>query len=285
MALEVGIVGLPNSGKSTLFNALLQRQVANVASYPFTTIKPNVGIVEVPDERLQKLAELIRPEKVTPAAVKFIDIAGLVKNAHKGEGLGNQFLAKIRECDAIVHLIRGFENKSAPHYYGSTDPQRDKKIVEMELELAGIKKPTLYVLNISQQLSAISRQRLDRSAGWRMADKLPLADFEIDAESGAGVDKLIKAAYKLLELITFYTVKGEKEVTAWSLKRNSTALEAAGKVHTDMAKGFIKAEVIGFKELVSAGGWKKAKSKGKIRLEGRDYLIQDGDVVEFKFSR
>lgn len=265
MSLLVGIVGLPNSGKSTLFNTLLKRQVANVASYPFTTIEPNVGIVEVPDERLKKLKEIVKPEKTIPAAVKFIDIAGLVKNAHQGEGLGNQFLANIREVDAVVHLIRSFEDESVSHYYGSIDPQRDKEIVDLELALGEIKKPTLYVLN-------------GEDTGKKDVDLV------VNAKTGEGVDQLIKEAYSLLGLITFYTVKGSKEMTAWSLKKDSTALEAANKVHTDMAKGFVKAEVVNFKDLMAAGSWQAAKNKGKVRLEGRDYQIQDGDMVEFKFS-
>lgn len=266
MALEVGIVGLPNSGKSTLFNSLLKRQVANVASYPFTTIEPNIGVVEVPDERLKKLVEMIKPEKVVPAVVKFIDIAGLIKDSHKGEGLGNQFLAKIREVDAIIHILRAFKDESVSHYYGSIDPQRDKEIVDIELELGEIKKPTLYVLN---QDEVGPQERF----------------LVVNAKTGEGVEGLIKEAYKLLDLITFYTVKGGKEVTAWSLKEGTTALGAAEKVHTDMAKGFIKAEVIGFNDLVASGGWSQAKVKGKIRLEGRDYQVRDGDVVEFKFGR
>lgn len=269
MALEVGIVGLPNSGKSTLFNALLGRQMANVASYPFTTIEPNTGIVEVPDERLKKLAEMIKPEKTTPAVVKFIDIAGLIKDSHKGEGLGNKFLAKIREVDAIVHIIRAFKDESVSHYYGSIDPKRDKEIVDIELELGGIKKPTLYVLNIG-----------DKGDMGDIGDK----GIVVNAESGEGVDKLIKEAYKLLGLMTFYTIKGGKEVTAWALKEGATGLDAAGRVHTDMARGFIKAEVISFDELIAAGSWTEAKRKGKIRVEGKDYKVRDGDVVEFKFN-
>jgi len=266
--LSVGIVGLPNSGKSTLFNALLKKRVANVASYPFTTIEPNVGIVEVPDERLKKLAELIKPEKVVPAVVKFIDIAGLVKNAHKGEGLGNQFLAKIREVDAIIHILRAFEDESVAHYYGSIDPKRDKEIVNIELELAGIKKPTLYVLNCSEVSTHTHPEGVS-----------------IDAQTGEGVEELIKEAYKLLGLISFYTIKGGKELTAWSLKKGGIALEAAGKVHTDMAKGFIKTEVISFNDLVVSGGWSQAKAGGRVRLEGKDYQIKNGDVAEFKFSK
>ena len=276
MSLSVGIVGLPNSGKSTLFNALLKRQIANVAAYPFTTIEPNVGIVEVPDERLKALSRIITDEKridteikVVPAIVKFIDIAGLVKDAHKGEGLGNQFLAKIREVDAIVHIIRGFEDPAVSHYYGSIDPERDKEIVDIELELAGIKKPILYVLNSTKVSTYVH----------------PGGVNIINAKTGEGVDQLIKAAYELLGLITFYTIKGGKETTAWSIKKGSNALEAAEKVHTDMAKGFIKAEVINIDDLLKSRGWTQAKSLGKIRLEGREYLIQDKDVVEFKFSK
>ncbi|MCJ7804307.1 DUF933 domain-containing protein [Patescibacteria group bacterium] len=265
--LGIGIVGLPNSGKSTLFNTLLKRQIANVSNYPFTSIEPNVGVVEVPDERLKKLAELIKPEKAVPATVTFIDIAGLVKNAHQGEGLGNQFLARIREVDTIVEVIRSFEEESIPHYYGSIDTKRDKEMVDLELELGGIKKPTLYVIN-SSDLNAQTTN----------------GELMINAQSGEGVDDLIKKAYELLGLITFYTIKGGKEITAWAVKNGSTALEAAAKVHEDMAQGFIKAEVINFDEFVNIGDWHQAKNLGKIRLEGRDYVVQDGDVVEFKFN-
>lgn len=269
MSLSVGIVGLPNSGKSTLFNILLKRQIALVANYPFTTIEPNVGVVEVPDDDLIRLVDLINPEKVIPATVKFIDIAGLVKNAHKGEGLGNKFLGKIREVDAVVQIIRGFENPEVPHYYETVDPQRDKEIVDIELELGEIKKPTFYVLNVS---------RVDNSK--------PIAgDLVINALTGEGVDQLINKTYDLLELMTFYTIKGGKELTAWAIKVGKTAFDAAAMVHTDMAKGFIKAEVINVNDLLVAGGWIQAKNLGKIRLEGKDYLLKDKDVVEFKFSK
>jgi len=269
MSLEVGIVGLPNSGKSTLFNALLKRQQALVGNYPFTTIEPNVGIVEVPDDDLIALVDLVNPEKVVPATVKFIDIAGLVKNAHQGEGLGNKFLAKIREVDAIVHIIRGFEEVDVPHFYGNIDPKRDKEIVDLEIELGGIKKPTLYVLNV------------DRITDYELRITNSLL---INAKTGEGVDQLIKAAYDLLGLITFYTIKGGKEVTAWPLKSGSTALQAAEKVHTDMARGFIKAEVIPVGELLKIGDWTKAKALGKIALVGKDYIVKNKEVVEFKFN-
>ena len=249
--LSCGIVGLPNVGKSTLFNALLKRQIADVAPYPFTTIKPHTGVVEVPDNKLDKLCKLIDPGKCIPAIVTFIDIAGLVKNAHKGEGLGNEFLGQIRNVDAIVHVIRKFESKSVTHVMGSIDPERDKEIINIELELGGIKKPTIE---------------------WVNSDK---KDFE-------NVDELIKKAYKLLDLITFYTVKGGKEVRGWAIKDGSSAIEAAEKVHTDFAKNFIKAEVVNVDELLKAGSWKGAKEKGKLRLEGKDYVVQDRDVIEFK---
>jgi ribosome-binding ATPase YchF (GTP1/OBG family) len=267
MNLSVGIVGLPNSGKSTLFNTLLKRQIANVASYPFTTIEPNVGVVEVPDERLKKLAGLLKPEKIVPATVKFIDIAGLVKNAHQGEGLGNQFLAKIREVDAVVEVIRAFKDESIPHFYGSIDVKRDKEMVDLELSLGEIKKPTLYVINSSDV-------NFQSSSG----------ELVINAQSGERVDNLIKKAYELLGLITFYTIKGGKEITAWALKNGSKALEAAAKVHQDMAQGFIKAEVINFNDFVNIGDWQQTKNKGKVRLEGRDYVVKDGDIIEFKFN-
>lgn len=279
--LEVGIVGLPNSGKSTLFNALLKRQVALVAAYPFTTIEPNVGVVEVPDDELTGLVRIIhlagghsatsevKGVKVVPATVKFIDIAGLVKGAHQGEGLGNQFLAKIREVDAIVHIIRGFEDPSITHYYGSIDPQRDKEIVDLELELAGIKKPILYVMNVSEI----------RDTQYAIRDTIL-----VNAKTGEGVNQLIKKAYELLDLITFYTIKGGKEVTAWALRRGEAALKASAIVHSDMAKGFIKAEVINVNDLLNAGSWLQARQKGRIRLEGKNYQVQNKDVIEFKFN-
>ncbi|NIT04548.1 DUF933 domain-containing protein [Candidatus Saccharibacteria bacterium] len=251
MPLKVGIVGLPNVGKSTLFNALLKRSVAPTAAYPFTTIKPHIGVVEVPDENLKKLCEMIKPEKCVPATVNFVDIAGLVKNAHKGEGLGNEFLGYIRDSDAMVHVIREFEDVEVPHVEGSVDPQRDREIINLELEIAGIKKPTIE---------------------WVNRDK---KEFE-------NVDRLIKDAFKLLGLITFYTIKGGKEVRAWSIKRGATALQAAEAVHTDFAKNFVKAEVVDVKELLELGGWKQARERGKIRLEGRDYEVQDKDVLEIK---
>lgn len=253
MSLSVGIVGLPNVGKSTLFNALLKRAISPTANYPFTTIKPYTGVVEVPDKRLKRLGELIRSEKVTPAAVTFIDLAGLVKNAHQGEGLGNEFLGQIRNVDVLVHVVREFESQEVAHVMGSVDSARDRQIVREELKMAEIDKPMLEWVNRD------------------------LAEFE-------RVDELIRKAYELLELTSFYTIKGGREVRAWSLKRGGTAVEAAGAVHTDFGKGFIKAEVINVDELLAVGGWKQARDKGKVRLEGRDYIVREGDVVEFKIG-
>lgn len=312
MSLSVGIVGLPNSGKSTLFNALLSRQIAQVAEYPFTTIEPNTGVVEVPDERLKALSRIITDEKridteikVVPAAINFIDIAGLVKGAHQGEGLGNKFLSHIKEVDAIVQVLRVFENPNVAHVSGKIDPVEDAGIVNLELELAEIKKPVIYVLNVDEkQLASESANQLTRELSSHLViqsssylisvcAKLEADLSELNEEEKkeylkelgveqSGLDKLIKAAYKLLDLITFFTIKGGKQIQAWPLRRGETALRAAGTVHTDFAKGFIKAEVISFEDLVGAGGWKKAQELGKTRFEGKDYVVSDGDVIEFK---
>lgn len=251
MSLKVGIVGLPNAGKSTLFNALLKRQVSPEGKYPFTTIKPFTGVVPVPDEKLDRLAELVKPEIVVAATVTFVDIAGLVKGAHKGEGLGNEFLGYIRDVDLIVHVIRSFEDPEVAHVIGSIDPDRDRDIIVAELAEAGIDKPIVEWLNRD------------------------ISDFD-------RLDDLIRRAYQTLGLITFYTIKGGKELSAWALKRGESALVAAGKVHTDFAKKFIKAEVVNSDALLGAGSWKNAKEQGLVRLEGRDYVVADRDVVEFK---
>lgn len=306
MSLSVGIVGLPNSGKSTLFNALLSRQIAQVAEYPFTTIEPNTGVVEVPDQRLTKLAEIVKPEKVVPAAVKFIDIAGLVKGAHQGEGLGNKFLGHIREVDVLVHILRAFENPNVSHFYGRIDPKDDAEIVNLELGLVEIKKPQIYVLNIDEkQLASESARELGSKTTKDLkldGEVIPIcAKLEAELsdlseeerkeylkEAGiekSGLDKLIRAAYKLLGLVSFFTIKGGRQTQAWPIKKGSTALDAAGLVHTDFAKNFIKAEVVLFEELTRAGSWRQAQEKGKVRTEGKDYIVRDGDVIEFITGR
>lgn len=307
MSLSVGIVGLPNAGKSTLFNALAQRRLAETAPRPFTTIEPHEAIVSVPDENLNKLSRLIKPKKTIPAAVNFIDIAGLVKKAHLGEGLGNQFLSKIREVNAIAHVARGFIDPYVSHQHPLHEPGtleqvlEDLEIINIELQLAGIKKPTIYVLNVSEnQIKDIAEMKhwivnvteKFKSPAIAVAAKLEedLSDLgkkerkEYLAQIGVkrtGLEQLIRWAYELLNLITFYTVKGGSEVTAWSLEKDKTAIEAAETVHTDFAQNFIKAEAINIEELLLQGGWKEAKEKGKIRLEGRDYVVQDKDVIEF----
>jgi hypothetical protein len=276
-----------------LFNALLARQIAQVAPYPFTTIDPHEGVVPLPDERLDKLSEMIKPEKTTPATVIFIDIAGLVKGAHMGEGLGNQFLAKIREVDAIAQVVRAFNNPDVPHYYQTIDAKRDIEIINLELELGGIKKPTIYVSNVGEdqlrkpEIAFEGAIPVCAKLEMELAELEPAERKEYLAQLGikeSGLEKLIKEAYKLLGLITFYTIKGGKETKAWSLKSGQTAIEAAAVVHTDFAKNFIKAEVISYPELLAAGSWQKAQELGKVRLEGKDYVVKDGDVIEFKIG-
>jgi len=300
MSLSVGIVGLPNAGKSTLFNALASRRLAETAPRPFTTIDPHEAVVPLPDTKLQRLSELVKPEKTVPATVTFIDIAGLVKGASHGEGLGNQFLGKIREVDAVVHVVREFSDPQVIHVAGKIDPKEDLEIVNLELELGGIVgKPMLVVYNVDEKnvnkkgeelylCAKLEEELMDLSSEER---KAYLRELGI---SQSGLEKLIKKAYDLLQLITFYTIKGGKEVHAWSLKDGKTAFDAAAEVHTDFAKNFIKAEVINVDELLSVGRlasrslgggvWKEAKEKGVVRLEGRDYIIKNGDVVEFKIG-
>ena len=291
---------MPNAGKSTLFNALASRRLAETAPRPFTTIDPHEAVVPLPDTKLQRLSELVKPEKTVPATVTFIDIAGLVKGASHGEGLGNQFLGKIREVDAVVHVVREFSDPQVIHVAGKIDPKEDLEIVNLELELGGIVgKPMLVVYNVDEKnvnkkgeelylCAKLEEELMDLSSEER---KAYLRELGI---SQSGLEKLIKKAYDLLQLITFYTIKGGKEVHAWSLKDGKTAFDAAAEVHTDFAKNFIKAEVINVDELLSVGRlaprslgggvWKEAKEKGVVRLEGRDYIIKNGDVVEFKIG-
>lgn len=348
MNLSVGIVGLPNVGKSTLFNALIKRQLAKVAEYPFTTIDPHEGMIDVADERLTDLTLMLQPERSTPATITFIDIAGLVSGAHKGEGLGNEFLGQIREVDAILHVVRAFENADAAHVMGTVEPQRDMEIIGMELVLKdldtikklidkednlarkalflkikeslnknipirdfkftpeelqlmeGIEfltaKPVFYILNISEnELGSAKQHKIEEKdflviCAKLEADLIELATSEQQeylrsvGVNGSGLEKVIQEAYSILNLITFFTVKGGKEVKAWPIKKGSTVLAAAGMVHEDMQKGFIKAEVINYKDFVDIGLWHKAHEEGKIRFEGKDYVVSDGDIIEFKFK-
>jgi GTP-binding protein YchF len=361
MALSVGIVGLPNAGKSTLFNALTQAG-AQVGNYPFTTIEPNTGVVAVPDERLDRLAAIFSPPRVIPASVTFTDIAGLVRGASRGEGLGNQFLGHIRECDAVVVVARGFEDADVSHVEGAVDPLRDLDVVELELQLADLETVTrrldkrektarlqrekaeealevmrhvrdhldagepvrtlvlsdeerghireLYLLTARPLIVVVNVGEADagkpppdavvelarRHGGDCLAIsarieseivELPAADRrEFLASVGLpepGLNRLARDAYGLLDLITFFTA-GEKEVRAWTLQRGGTAVEAAGVIHTDFARGFIRAEVVGAEELIEAGSYLAVREQGRQRLEGRDYVVRDGDVVHFRFN-
>src|SRR5438552_2023359 len=255
--LRLGIVGLPNVGKSTLFNALTSSKAAAAENYPFCTVEPNVGVVEVPDPRLDRLNEVVKPKKKIPAVVEFVDIAGLVKGASQGEGLGNQFLSHIREVDAVVHVIRCFEDPDVVHVMGPVDPVRDHDVITSELALADL---------------AVVARRLDKT---RKSARAGGAE--------PGLDRLIHAGYRLLGLQTFFTV-GENEVRAWTMHRAHTAFDAAGEIHSDFQRGFIRAETVGFGEFVKAGSYKAAREQGLIRSEGRDYVVTDGDILLFRFN-
>ncbi len=284
MSFSVGIVGLPNVGKSTLFKALTKNPV-DIADYPFTTVSPNVGVVQVPDERLEKVANIIKPKKITPTVIDFVDIAGLVKNAHKGEGLGNQFLAQIRNCNAIVMVLRGFGDNISPAEEIDTIKtefaMKDLEAKEEENLLS--KKPIIHLFNTSNgEMPDLKEKFLTIN----LKDEAEMTDLsegekeELNLKSK--LDQLIIACYNILDLITFYTITGGEETRAWTLKRGKTAPKAGGVVHSDFQEKFIKAEVINWQELVKADSWKEAREKGQIKTAGRDYIVQDGDVVEFK---
>jgi GTP-binding protein YchF len=364
MGLQIGIVGLPNVGKSTLFNALTKANAA-VASYPFTTIERNVGVAEVPDQRLWDIAAMVNPERVVSTTIEFVDIAGLVKGASQGEGLGNQFLGYIRNVDAVAMVVRCFRDPQISHVTTELDPRDDIEVVDLELLLsdlatverrlekarsaakarpkdyaaeldfleelhlhleAGKKvgdltvtdketemlrelnlltaKPRLYVANVGEEdlpgggelAAAVAEVTAVEGAEvvsicaqleMELADWPPEEAAAYRAETGSGepgLQKLVKAGYRLLNLITFFTTTGGKEVRAWTLLQGTLAPQAAGKVHSDMERGFIRAEVISYEDLMTSGSFAAAKQRGLLRLEGKEYLVQDGDVIHFRFG-
>jgi ribosome-binding ATPase YchF (GTP1/OBG family) len=339
--LKLGIVGLPNVGKSTLFNALTEAG-ADAANYPFCTVDPNVGVVELPDPRLDLLEERVQPKTKVPTTTTFVDIAGLVEGASEGEGLGNKFLANIREVHAIVHVVRCFENDDVTHVLGEVDPVRDREIINTELALSDMQaverrlekvgkparlvkpqneeeerllrtyqlltaKPELYVANVSEddvlaggENPHVAALRAAIEADHEPAEVVALAAameaeilaldpderqeyLEAHGLDEPGLYRLIHAGYRLLGLISFFT-SGPNEVRAWTIRRGTRAAQAAGEIHTDFERGFIRAETIGWEDFVSSGGMKEAKDQGLVRSEGKEYTVEDGDIILFRFN-
>jgi ribosome-binding ATPase YchF (GTP1/OBG family) len=285
MSFSVGIVGLPNVGKSTLFKALTKNPV-DIADYPFTTIKPNIGAVAVPDERLKKIAEIIKPQKITPTIIEFKDIAGLVKGAHKGEGLGNQFLAQIRECDAIIEVVKFFGN--------NINPEQDIEIIKTEFEMKDkesaekenllSQKPIIYVFNIDGKQKCLTSEVKHLEMDLKLEEEISELSKEEakEMEMKSEIDEIILKCYDILGLLTFYTITGGKETRAWTIKNGSTVIKAGGRVHSDFEEKFIKAEVADWQDLAKERGWSKAREQGLIKTVGKDYIVKDGDVIEFK---
>lgn len=363
MALQIAIVGLPNVGKSSLFNALTKTQAAQAANYPFCTIDPNVGVVEVPDERLKALSEIVQPERVVPTIVEFVDVAGLVKGASQGEGLGNQFLAHIRSCQAMAQVVRFFSDPEVIHVHNTPDPKNDREVIEAELLLADLQtlekrmeksardargndkekktyhellerlkaemeagklaiqvslteeesallqdlhlltlKPQMIIANVDEnQAGSVQVEDIRKKLGVGPETKIVTISAKVEAELAVldeadaeifledlglketGLKRLIREAYDLLGLQTYFTA-GKKEVRAWTIPKGATAPKAAGVIHTDFEKGFIRAEVIAYHDFVAAGGEQKAKEKGQMRLEGKEYIVRDGDIMHFRFT-
>src|SRR5215210_2570343 len=319
--MKVGIVGLPNVGKSTVFNSLT-RAGAEAQNYPFTTIDPNLGVAAVPDERLGALAEVMRSKRVVPATVDFVDIAGLVRGASRGEGLGNQFLGNIRECEAVAHVVRCFEDENVVHLHGGVEPVGDVETINTELLLADLstverrlervsraaksgeaklKTETVELEKLACHLSEGAPARtyppsesLAEVLGTLISAKPEAEVAELPEEEAreylvmlgvesTGFEGFVRAAYRLLGLITFFTAS-EKESRAWTVRKGSTARRAAGRIHSDMERGFIAAEVGDWEDLVAAGSWAKAREEAKARLEGRDYVVEDGDTMLVRFN-
>ncbi len=286
---SIGIVGLPNAGKSTLFTALTEKE-AESAPYAFTTLEPNVARVPIPDGTLRNIAGIIRPEKVTPALIEFVDIAGLVRGAHKGEGLGNQFLSHIAACDAILHVVRCFEDENIEHTENSVNPSRDITIIQEELAQKQLdNKPAVYILNRNTASTTPTDIAVPEHAETITADlKLIGEAGELSEEErremdiAPVLDRVVTACYNALALVRFYTVAGGKEVRAWAAESGTTALEAAGMVHSDFREQFKKALAVPAETLIGAGSWSAAKEDGNIRTVAKDYQIQEGDVLEFR---